>query len=171
MRDWLRRLARAVLGDYSVYKLYRMPPQADAATSDVRPVDAATLAGHPAPELRELVEYAGEGARGFGAWTEEGELGAACWFWTGPRLRRRGWGELPPGSTELVQINTAPEFRGRGLAVALIRTGGAAMRAAGCRRVFARVWHSNRASLRAFEKAGWEYDGWFVSVRGRRVWW
>lgn len=166
MKRLIHKLAAAGLfPEYSLYRIYEMPSGVPQPPGDsVRPAGAELFAAHSSPELRELAPYAGDGAHGFGAFTAEGELGSGCWFWTGRRLARRGWGSLPPDATELVQINTASGFRGRGLAVSLIRHGGSRMRELGFRRVFARVWHSNEASVRAFTKAEWSYTSFFIAL-------
>ena len=64
------------------------------------------------------------------------------------------------GATAEVDIAVAPARRGRGLGTELLRLAApTARRALGVERVTARVKHDNAASLRAFEKAGFERTG------------
>jgi ribosomal protein S18 acetylase RimI-like enzyme len=167
MKGWLKRAARWLLGDYELYRIYRLDlaacePPPDAKVSLRRIVDLGDMANSTDPEIRSLLAYAGEGAYGYGAWVD-GALACGCWFWAGARYRTRGFWPLEPGEAKLVQITTASRFQGRGLASALIRFASHEMRTEGFRRAYARIWHSNLPSVRLFEGAGWTYTA-FVAV-------
>jgi RimJ/RimL family protein N-acetyltransferase len=54
-----------------------------------------------------------------------------------------------------VQIVTAPDMRGRGIARALIEHSALAMFQHGFERLYARVWLTNHPSRAAFAAAGW----------------
>jgi GNAT superfamily N-acetyltransferase len=141
--------------EYKRYQIYECsnPPRQVPGYERVQPVTAAGLV-NARRELR-LVGFDGLEARGFGI-KVEGELAAVCWYWYGDRYRTaRGFIELPSGGAKLVQVVTAPQFRGQGLATALISGSALAMRAEGFGDLLARVWHTNRASRAAFRKAGW----------------
>jgi hypothetical protein len=61
---------------------------------------------------------------------------------------------LSDGAATMVDLMTAPESRGLGLATLLIRYAGMQMRRAGTQDLYTLVRHSHSASFRAFEKAG-----------------
>lgn len=116
-----------------------------------------------------LVEYWGPDADAFGAW-KDNELIAACWFWYGERYRkqRRVW-PLRDGEAKLIQINVARGDQRCGVATTLIQYGSARMFAKGFHKLYAKVWHSNLASIRAFEKAGWKYEAFLIDVKPRLI--
>jgi GNAT superfamily N-acetyltransferase len=104
--------------------------------------------------MKELAKFAGEGAYGFGA-RVNGELAAVCWYWVGDRYKARNYWPLKPHEAKLVQITTLAPFRGRGIATQLIDYATMRMRQHGFVRFYARIWHSNKASIVAFTRAGW----------------
>jgi RimJ/RimL family protein N-acetyltransferase len=104
----------------------------------------------------------------FGAWVD-GELAAVCWIQARETLRRRGGlFDLGHDEAELAQITTARSFRGHGIATRLIQYATLQMRISGFRKLYAKIWHDNRASIRAFERAGWKLEKRFFSLRLRR---
>jgi len=155
----LFRTLQKVGASYERYRIFALfkPGDAPMGDSGVRVAcldDVEALARSSSPELRALVQYTGKEAMTFGLYAGS-ELAGACFYWFGERYRARGFIELPPGAAKLVQITTAPAFRGRGLAPALIQQSAKAMFARGFTPLYARVWHSHTASIRAFRKAGW----------------
>jgi GNAT superfamily N-acetyltransferase len=88
-------------------------------------------------------------------------------------VRCGGFYDLVAGEAELMEIFTAPSCRGRGVATRLLRFSAPLMHSRGFSTLFAKVWHSNRASTRAFRAADWTQHSFFVrvSLRGSaRVW-
>lgn len=79
---------------------------------------------------------------------------------------RRATLDLLPSEAKLIDVVTAPEERGKGLAPCLIREASDFMKSLGYERIYARIWHSNHASQRAFAKAGWRRIGTVFFVRG-----
>ncbi|HET6277960.1 MAG TPA: GNAT family N-acetyltransferase [Candidatus Polarisedimenticolia bacterium] len=79
---------------------------------------------------------------------------------------RRATLDLQPSEAKLIDVVTAPEERGKGFAPRLIREASAFMHSLGYERIYARIWHSNHASQRAFVKAGWKRMGTVLFVRG-----
>lgn len=187
--------ARAALGSYELYRIFvsttasprgggdapraRTSARANAVDSSAAaPIVVGELGGvgmlvsATAPELRALAAYGGRGARVFVACVG-GELAGAACYWDAERYRARGFWPLRDGELKLVQITVAEAYRGRGVASGLIRASAAALHAAGAARLFARVWHSHRASRTAFERGGWRPHGWALGLRiagRRRVW-
>lgn len=160
----VKRLASWILGDYDLYRIYQFdlsraegPPSSVARLAEV---DERALVG---TDLRDLAQYAGTGAHGFGAWLGS-DLAATCWFWNEERYRQRNFWPIQNDEAKLVQISTAEHYQGRGIAFDLIRFGMNEMKTRGYRRVYARVWHSNRPSIGLFEKAGWKYVAFVARV-------
>ena len=79
---------------------------------------------------------------------------------------RRATLDLRPSEAKLIDVVTVPEERGKGFAPRLIREAEACMKGLGYDRIYARIWHSNHASQRAFAKAGWRRIGTILFVRG-----
>ncbi len=170
LRDLLRGLAQALLGPYGLYWVYRC----DAALAgigdaglELREVDEALLRDDPDPELREQAWYAGSGSTAFGL-HQGGRLRALCFYWQGQRYASRGFWPLADGEAKLVQLFVTPQARGQGLAPVLIAGSAERMLAAGRTALFARVWHSNLPSLRAFERAGWQRVAFVVEINPLR---
>jgi GNAT superfamily N-acetyltransferase len=180
----LRAAARLLLGDYQLFRIYTIdaegatrafrdpPPGASVEHLD----DATELERSPYEEIRSLGSYRGEEAVCVVA-RVGGEIAAGCWFWSGDTYARRNFWPLARDEAKLVQITTAAPMRGRGLATCLILHASRLMAARGYRRLYARIWHSNRSSLHAFEQAGWRYHAFVVEWqpfglgRARRITW
>lgn len=169
MIEWAKRAARLLLGEYSIYCIYRTMGGAAASVRSVAAeLSQADISECPDPLLRNQAGYAGEGARAFGL-REQGRLQALCFYWEGERYRRRNFWPLKPGEAKLVQIVTAEDARGRGLARQLIASSAAQLLKEGKTALYARIWHSNLPSIRAFEAAGWERVALVVEVNPLRL--
>jgi RimJ/RimL family protein N-acetyltransferase len=159
LKDFLKRLAVQLIGEYSPYFIYRWATDcvADRISRkmgfEIRPVDIAQLAASDAL-MQEQAGYLGKESLAFGCFVE-GQLVGVCFYWFGERYKSRGFWLLAQGEAKLVQIIVSPAVRGRGVAQELIQASSRAMADAGFSSLYARIWHSNGPSLRAFEKAGW----------------
>jgi RimJ/RimL family protein N-acetyltransferase len=159
----LKKLAALVLGDYSVYYVYASAQKSDDPTSDappagfiVRPLDRKELVHTGKHAIRHQADYAGPGSYSFGCFAGDSLVGA-CFYWHGPRYSLRNFWPLGEHEAKLVQIITLPEARNQGVAKRLITESlNFITRREGFHRAFARIWHSNTPSLRAFERAGWQ---------------
>lgn len=171
-----KKIARALLGDYSVYRVYRLDPgnataAAAAAAADapsaiaaslppqptpftVCPIDRSTLEACADPLLREQAFYCGEQSHAYGC-SRDGQLLGVCFFWHGDRYRTRNFWPLAEGEAKLVQIVASEQARGQGVAGRLLREAAQDMAAHGFGPLYARIWHSNQPSIAAFERAGW----------------
>ena len=87
-----------------------------------------------------------------------------CFYWFGERYQKRNFLQLKEGEAKLVQIVTDPLMRGKGVAQTLIAMSSLDMQRRGFSRLFARIWHSNTPSLRAFERAGWMRKGLIIEI-------
>ena len=159
----MKRLARVLSWLPIRYERYRifelriadgLPVAAPGRVRIAPLVDTGALEAAETEEIRALAGYGGSEALGFGAFAD-GRVVAACWYWFGERYRTRGFIELPPRAAKLVQVTTAADWRGRGVATALIAESARLMATHGFELLYARVWHSHAASVSAFSKAGW----------------
>lgn len=120
----------------------------------VAEVDEAAIKLSPDALIREQAGYAGPGSYAYGCFDGERIVGL-CFYWFGERYRKRNFWPLADREAKLVQIVSHPEFRGRGVATMLIMHSSQDLIDKGFRRTYARIWHSNTPSIRAFERAGW----------------
>ena len=155
-----KRLARLLCGDYAAYYIYRQ--QASAAVAASQPLDPAVveitqaaIAGLTDSGLAGESGYAGAGCHAY-CLMLDGLPAGLCFYWHGERYASRGFWPLASGQAKLVQIVTAPQARGRGVATRLIAESARRMAAMGWQVLYARVWHSHSTSWRAFERAGWQ---------------
>ena len=175
----LKRIAHKVAGNYSIYRIYASP-EADAIVrnspvamdSSVERTDANSLKSQPSAVIRDQAGYDGPEAEFF-AYHNDGRIVGICCYWSGELYRSRNFWPLKEDEAKLVQIVVDPEFRGKGIATALIRNSCADMAQRGVRRCFARIWHSNKPSIRAFEKADWKHVATVIELAplnlGRRL--
>ncbi len=165
-----RILLRAITRDYELWRIYSIATEQCSPRKehfDIRPIeDLSILSDVPPEEELGRANMQRPGAIGFGAWSGS-ELKGVCWFWPGPLLVTRNLGEQACDCAELVDISVARSARGNGIATVLIRHGGHQLYCAGYKRLYAQIWPTNTASMRAFEKAGWEQIAWFLQFRFR----
>ena len=121
-------------------------------------------------ELRERFGYSGDDAYGYGLLLD-GYLAAVCWFWRPRRFQDPVLWRLAKNEAILVDLVTASQHRGRGLAPLLIRHASADMRRTGWSSLYTWMWHTHHASYHAFEKAGWVQVAWVVEIHPFGVPW
>lgn len=131
----------------SLGRLEQLPPESVAST-----------------ELRDRFCYGGDDAHGYGLFLD-GSLAAICWFWGPQRFHDPLLWSIEEGEAILVDLVTAPCYRGRGLATLLIRCASAEMRRAGWQSLYTWMWHTHSASYHAFERAGWHQIAWVLEIR------
>jgi len=165
VRGLAKRVAFGLLGDYSLYAIYRLDLDTVAAPDlsgwkgagyRFGTLNRADLAGAADPGLRSRADYTGEGTACFGIW-RGAELVCAQFHWYGDRYRTRDFWPLDAGDAKSVEFYTVPHLRGRGLGPAIKAWSAWELKRMGFRRVFSRVWHSHASSRRANEKAGWRH--------------
>ena len=177
MNRIIKELVRKTVGEYELYRVYRYAPNSHVQLPDEfkfqecrsqREFEFVTDSS-----LRVLANYMGTEARVFSI-THKNAIIAACAYWWGDKYRkeRHIW-DLKNNEAKLVQIYTAPDFRGLGLARALISLSAEEMLKSGVSGLFARIWRSNISSIKAFKRAGWLYTAFVVRLtfsngKGRR---
>jgi len=170
MTALLKKAALTLLGDYAIYFVYRFergapPPAARARERALvfERLDEATARTSVDPLVQSQIEYVGAGAWAF-ACLDGPRVVGLCFYWAGDRYKRRNFWPLAADEAKLVQIVTLPEMRGRGIAGDLIAWSSQAMLEQGFRQLFARIWHSNKPSWRAFERAHWKRAALVVDI-------
>jgi ribosomal protein S18 acetylase RimI-like enzyme len=149
------------------------PLRAGLEISVLTPQDIERLRRSPDHDLLRRSLPCGPEVRRFGAWVD-GALVCVCTFDFGEHYRRsRGFYHLGRNEAELADVFTSSAYRGRGIAGTLIRVSTERMHEDGFETVFAKVWHSNIASSRAFHAAGWKYFCFFIRLypRGTKCVW
>ena len=177
MKKIFKQLLHFVFGEYAVFHIYKGTNASANATPPclpppvrftVREVGAAELACSTDGLICEQAGYLGDDAFGFACF--EGErIAGVCFYWFGARYKTRNFWPLAEHQAKLVQIITVPAMRGHQVASTLIALSTRAMVGKGFDCNFARIWHSNTPSLRAFERAGWGYVATVLEVNPLRA--
>lgn len=171
----LRSIAQAAFGPYRFIRVYRLEslPSKPGMPPDVV---FSTISGPPSRvadnRLRDrAAQYTGKDAFGFGLY-QGNQLVASCWFWGHLRFQDPLVLTLGPNEAMLVDLHTAAESRGKGLAPVLVAYASGTMRQSGFQNLYTWVWHNHRSSCRVFEKTGWRQVAWALQFhlggRGRR---
>ena len=161
MKKILHALMQLLLGDYALYQVFSItlekdfPEPLDKKGFRFAEIDSRDLLKNADPEIAHTEEYFGQQSYGFGIWQEE-QLVSVCWYWYGERYKNRGFWPLEFHEAKLVEIVTADKAQGNGLASSLLVYSLGKMFEHGFTRCYARIWHSNRPSLRIFTKTQWQ---------------
>lgn len=87
------------------------------------------------------------------------ELVCVCSFWiSGHPNMPHEFSKLTRNGAVMVDLLTASNYRGRGYALAITRFAENDLFLKGYKKLWTWVWHSNTASIRVFDKAGWNYS-------------
>jgi RimJ/RimL family protein N-acetyltransferase len=160
MKRLAKKLAKLLFGNYSVYYIYACKAgqgeRAAANASGFRfaPVDKAQVESSNAALIVDQSAYHGSDTHAYACFRGARIVGS-CYFWHGARYRERNFWPLARDEAKLVQIVVIPRMRGRAVATNLIACAAENMFQKGFRCLYARIWHSNTPSWRAFQRAGW----------------
>lgn len=150
MIRWLRKLLGHLFGNYYIFRIYGCDLGHVPWEQDPHCIIFSS------PHEGEATGYAGLDAIGF-AYDEGGVHLSHCWVWYGERYKSRNFWPLAVDEAKLIALETEPEARGRGIAPRLLRYVMTELADRGFKHLYARIWHSNKSSIRTFEKAGWRY--------------
>ena len=140
-------------------------PAAGLVVSLLVPEDAAALERSPDADLRRYSASSGPaGVRRFAARMNGEFAGITTYYFGEEYLRANGFYELDPSEAELADLFTAARFRGLGIAKAMIVFSQDWMHREGFHTLYAKVWHSNTPSSKAFRAAGWTDAAFFVRL-------
>jgi len=158
MKNLIKRLAQLLFGNYSIYHIYS--PNAEIQITPLVSnlqfsiVEKCEIENSNDQIIVDQAWYHGQGVHAY-ACREGARIVGLCFFWYGERYRSRSFWPLANHEAKLVQLITLADMRNQGIASALINYGTQDISMRGFTRVYARIWHSNRPSLRAFKRAGW----------------
>lgn len=156
--NFIKRLVRLFFRDYSIYHIYKHEcgGEVDAPNTGFRieRVDEKAIAGSGDEMIVQQAWYCGECSQAY-ACISDSRIVGLCFFWYGKRYRARNFWPLEENEAKLVQLIVLPEMRGRGVARGLIEFATRDMFRLGFKHAYARIWWSNKPSLRVFERAGW----------------
>jgi len=163
-----KKMGRSLIGDYRLNRIYKLElesfePPPLTASFQLRRITGDDIERSPMAALRARSSYDGENAMGFGVF-DDGALVGTCWFWNHRRFKDESLWPLRDREAVLVDLLTCESHRGRGMAPAVTAFAAGALKKAGYETLYASVWHSNRPSIRSFEKAGWSYAAFVVNV-------
>jgi RimJ/RimL family protein N-acetyltransferase len=168
----VKKIAHALLGDYAIYYIYvcASAQAGDANGNDfkLRATHADEIEASTDPLIREQAGYAGDQSLAYASFDRDRMVGV-CFYWFGERYRRRNFWPLREKEAKLVQIVTVADLRGRGVATELVAASSADVLTQGFECVYARIWHSNTPSLRAFDRAGWSRLALVVEINPFRL--
>ena len=166
---------RRFVRDYRLNWVYASPTRGETIALppglEVRPLAAADLV-HAArsddAQIRKVPDYAGSGALGLVlASSNSTPLGVVHFVDTAHYAHETVW-PLRADQLALLDIVIAPEARGHGHATRLIATATPlALATSGQAGAICFIWWNHRASLRAFQRAGWRALGFSAEVTTR----
>lgn len=152
MQKILKKIAILLLGEYKVFKIYTLDLES-FSTDEKFPKNFC----HFQQNYEQFKGFSGPQSHGFDYLeTESGQKLSRCWYWYSDRYKERNFWPLMKGEAKLVDIETLEQARGMGLASKLIIYSSNEMKKLRFKRLYARIWHNNAPSLRAFTKAGWK---------------
>lgn len=160
MKGFLKGIASLLMGEYAAYYIYKQEIGQHATMAlrpsvTIKPIEKSIFTTKIHPLIMEQRAYFGDDSLAYACY-EDDRIIATCFYWHGSRYVRRNFWPLRENEVKLVQIITLPEARGKGVAPVLIRDSFEDVAKKGFDTAYARVWHSNIPSHRAFEKAGWK---------------
>jgi len=160
MRPLAKKLAKLIFGDYAVYYIYACKAGQEERFASIAtglrfaPVEKPQVEASKESFIADQAPYHGSEAHAYGCFRGRDVVGL-CYFWYGERYRARNFWPLADDEAKLVQIVVSPRMRGRAIATNLIACASEDMFQKGFRCLYARIWHSNTPSRRAFQRAGW----------------
>jgi len=156
-----KAIARALGIEYRCYRMFSLDLVSLSEPSPLPPgyrcaeVTGSKVREARQPTIRDEAWYGGEDSLGFGVFFGS-DLVALQWVWFGNGYRRRrNFWPLERNEAKSVELVTAPEYRGLGLATCLKQFSALQLAAKGFVRVYSRIWWNNWPSIRVSEKAGW----------------
>lgn len=160
MHSLTKKAARLLLGEYSAYHIYAFSAGNCRALARhdtnfrFANLEQKQLEASDDPSIAEHANYHGPQTYAYACF-EGTRIVGVCYFWYGAQYRKRNFWPLGDSEAKLVQVFTLEEMRGRGIATQLIAYAADDMLRKGFERLYSRIWHSNKPSLKAFQHAGW----------------
>lgn len=160
MHSLTKKAARLLFGEYSAYHIYAFSAGNCRALARhdtnfrFASLERAQVEASADPSIAEHSTYHGTETHAYACF-EDARIVGVCYFWYGAQYRKRNFWPLGDSEAKLVQVFTVADRRDRGIATHLIAYAADDMLRQGFDRLYARIWHSNKASLKSFQHAGW----------------
>lgn len=152
MKEILKKTATFLWGEYKIFKIYTLDLEY-FSTANKFPINFC----HFQQDYKHVKGFSGPQSHGFNYLEDvSGKKLGSCWYWYNGRYKERNFWPLMKGEAKLVDIETLKEARGMGIASQLIIYSSNEMKKLNFKRLYARIWHNNTPSLRAFANAGWK---------------
>ena len=159
----LKALVTAAGIRYSCYKIFALDlrgplvPPKPLPGYRCAPITQADVANAGEPLIRAEAWYGEGNAIGFGVY-RGAELVCLQWIWHGKDYHeKRNFWPLAQGEAKSVQLVTVPAEHNKGLATLVKLFSAGELSREGFRKLYSRIWWSNKASMRVSEKAGWHH--------------
>ncbi len=173
LTEMIKRLVRHVVHDYRLNWVYASTGSEDVlplpASLDFAPLDDAGLrriAEAPDKQFRKALGYDRLGATGY-MLAQDGAPLSVAHFVDLARYENASVWPLRADEVALLNIVTDETAQGRGYAPILISNATPAMLSTHVTRAIAFIWWNHRASLRAFDRAGWHRVGFSLELIGK----
>jgi GNAT superfamily N-acetyltransferase len=158
IRNVIKKLVRFFLRDYAIYRIYKRECAGQTNWLDSRfrfePVEETAIIGSQDKVIVQEAWYCGENSHAY-ACKMNSRIVGLCFFWYGKRYSTRNFWPIKKDEAKLVQLIVLPCMRGQGIARQLIEFATHDMSRFGFKYAYARIWWSNKPSLRVFQRAGW----------------
>lgn len=174
----IKSIAKGTVGklltDYQINRVYHIDLHEESKQTSTPATLNFALIGDQAEldmaldaRVRDHAWYGDEKDNSLGFRLSDGEhIVCTAWYWRKQhsRLPRR-FASIDDNELVLADLITADGMRGRGYAGLLMNYADGQLYRKGHTRLWTWIWHSNKPSIIAFEKAGWSYDYFLVEFR------
>jgi GNAT superfamily N-acetyltransferase len=169
MSKLAKRCAKAVLGDYALYRIFRLPlGDMSAYGSTATEVSFLGLhdAGAPVIATSAFAHTSWYGSpEGIGYIAiASARIVGVNWYWPGTRGASQVAHVLRSDEVVSAHLEVSENLRGMGVGRALKAYAAQRLREEGYEAVISRVWHNNHSSIRVNKQLGSQQIGWTVQV-------
>lgn len=131
------RVLKFIVGDWSIFYIYKKTLQSSYEHDDLVEVKEVS------PEKYQLCFR-----------VDDVNVCRLAILW-GMEYKKRNFIKLLEGEAKIISVETDEHYRGRGYAAKLLYACEGFAVSKGISHLYARIWHSNKSSIKAFEKSGW----------------
>ena len=161
----IQKIIEAISLKYEIYKIYKTPIESPNIEDDIEIVEVGQneLEKYDKKLFKKYLPYFGEESYCY-VYVINGTVAGICFYWFGERYKERNFIKLDSNEAKLVQIEVVESMRGKGIAKSLIQHSTKTMHERGFNTLYARIWHSNKPSVKTFTKSGWLYQKTIITV-------
>ncbi|GAA6172363.1 MAG: ribosomal protein S18 acetylase RimI-like enzyme [Psychroserpens sp.] len=161
-KKFIKKVAKSISLKYDIYKIFKINKNNTdnyVMMNNVQFIELNQTSEDKFDStlLTKYNSYLGNGSHCFVCLKEDDIVGI-CFYWVGTRYLERNFIPLLSTEAKLIQIEVLESARGHGIAPKLIDFSSQEMFKKNYKSLYARIWHSNKASIRSFRKSGWLYQ-------------